>query len=108
MGESGYRSEMSSWMAQGGASTFVPYFKTLVVIKYGQQGYGWLDSVAVKENLGQSSSRYFDVYHMRDWEPRGEKIPTLIVAYYLSLLAFLAAAATAWCVTALACRRSDL
>ena len=108
MGESGYRSEMSSWMAQGGAGTFVPYFKTLVVIKYGQQGYGWLDSIAVKENLGQSSSRYFDIYHMRDWEPRGEKIPTLIVAYYLSLLAFLAAAATAWCVTALACRRSDL
>jgi hypothetical protein len=108
MGESSYRREMSSWMAQGGSSEFVPYFETLVVIKYGQQGYGWLEKIATRENAGSVSSKYFDVYHMKDWEPRIDKMSSLIVVYYLSLLLVLVSATTALCVTVLTYRRADL
>lgn len=82
MGEDGARRGLSEWISSGGETDYEPYFDTLVIIKYGQQGYGWLDSQSERVKLKTPAQKYFDVYYFNKGIAQATGRETLTVIYY--------------------------
>lgn len=82
MGENGARKVLSEWMSSGGKTHYEPYFDTLVIIKYGQQGYDWLESRAERVKLETSAQRYFEVYSFNKGITQPKSRETLTSIYY--------------------------